>query len=386
MYEGIPVALLTLVALATGFLLGPWINYFLRVRSWVATLLPLGIGVIAAINAARMDGGSRSSFGQDADDVSIAMNVACGVVAASLGLALLAKLYQAAVMNTITPQERTAGVAGLRAWLSIRNIVTVVVFAAAAAALDYNFFAALILGAAVLLAYPLINTLMQSPATAATPPPQAPAEERQRVLALVEAGKISAEDGAELVAALAQSQAAGVEAPAVINGPRRVMLLGAAVVFVGFLLPWFSVNIQQAMNESMSSMQQSMPQMPGMPPGLSIPQVQPAGAIPSVTVHGGDLSYGLGWILLAAALVAAGLPFFWTLRAANALQQRNTIFASLIVGSIALLYLLSNGFGAGVSIDVGFFMAMAGYAALWFGAIRNETARHPTPQAVTAIV
>ena len=386
MYEGIPVALLTLVALATGFLLGPWINYFLRVRSWVATLLPLGIGVIAAINVARMDGGSRSSFGQDADDVSIAMNVACGVVAASLGLALLAKLYQAAVMNTITPHERTAGAAGLRAWLSIRNIVTVLLFAAAAAVLDYNFFAALIFGAGVLLAYPLINTLMQSPATAATPPPQAPAEERQRVLALVEAGKISAEDGAELVAALAQSQAAGVEAPAVINGPRRMMLLGAAVVFVGFLLPWFSVNIQQAMNESMSSMQQSMPQMPGMPPGLSIPQVQPAGAIPSVTVHGGDLSYGLGWILLAAALVAAGLPFFWTPRAANALQQRNTIFAALIVGSIALLYLLSNGFGAGVSIDVGFFMAMAGYAALWFGAIRNETARHPTPQAVTAIV
>jgi hypothetical protein len=349
-------------------------------------LLPLGIGVIAAINVARMDGGSRSSFGQDADDVSIAMNVACGVVAASLGLALLAKLYQAAVMNTITPHERTAGAAGLRAWLSIRNIVTVLLFAAAAAVLDYNFFAALIFGAGVLLAYPLINTLMQSPATAATPPPQAPAEERQRVLALVEAGKISAEDGAELVAALAQSQAAGVEAPAVINGPRRMMLLGAAVVFVGFLLPWFSVNIQQAMNESMSSVQQSMPQIPGMPPGLSIPQVQPAGAIPSVTVHGGDLSYGLGWILLAAALVAAGLPFFWTPRAANALQQRNTIFAALIVGSIALLYLLSNGFGAGVSIDVGFFMAMAGYAALWFGAIRNETARHPTPQAVTAIV
>jgi hypothetical protein len=306
------------------------------------------------------------------------------IVTANLAIALLIKLYRAAVLGKTTPEENAMGVAGVRAWLAPLNVISVVTVAVGAyLALDYDYVGVAIAGLCVLLAYPLVNTMMQQSSSSSTPrestsPQQASSEERQRILALVEAGKITAEDGAELLTALAQSQATASYA-GTLSGPRKVMLAGAGITLVGFFLPWFTLNVVQAMNDAMNNVQQNMPQFAGgQQPNFNF--VPPAGTggngilAPARTLlqlRGGDVQHGIGWIILAAGLCAACVPFFWT-PVRNATQQmRNAVFASLGVGSVLVLYVLSGSFNAITSIEPGFVLAMAGYVVLWVGSVKE---------------
>jgi hypothetical protein len=209
-------------------------------------------------------------------------------------------------------------------------------------------------------------------------------------LALVVAGKITAEDGAELLTALAQSQAAGNSATA-ISGPRRVMLVGAAIMLVGFFLPWFTLNEMQAMRDAVSGVQQSFSGFPaGASPGVNFtPSVVPQGEVSQgpvmmqISLRGGDVRGGLGWIALSAACCAAGLPFFWSSKH-DIHQQRNAIFAALAVGSIALIYLLSGSFNSITTTEPGFYLAIAGYLLLWVGGVREYVVVRPGFQAQLA--
>jgi len=305
------------------------------------------------------------------------------LVTVNLAIALLIKLYRAAVLGKATPGENAHGIAGIRAWLSPLNVIAVVCIAAGAyLALDYDYIGVFIAGLSVLLAYPLVNTMMQQSSSSSTPrestsPQQASSEERQRILALVEAGKITAEDGAELLTALAQSQATGSYA-GTISGSRKVMLAGAGITLVGFFLPWFTLNVVQAVNDAMNRVQQNIQQFSGGSPpnfnfappgGNGIPV--PARTILQTTLRGGDVQHGLGWIILAASLCAACLPFFW-MPAHNATQQmRNAVFASLGVGSVLVLYVLSGSFNPVTSIEPGFVLAMAGYVILLVGSVQE---------------
>jgi hypothetical protein len=211
---------------------------------------------------------------------------------------------------------------------------------------------------------------------------QQPAQERQRVLALVDAGKITAEEAAELLTALAQSQSADRETIASLSGPRRIMAVGAAVMLVAFFLPWFSENLTKAL----SAMQEAMPSFSGpgninlTPPEASNDINGPAGASVNksgelqISLRGGDVRNGLGWIALAAAIAAAALPLFWPTRGRDDRLMRNLTLAILALGSVALVYLLSNAFNAITTIEPGFLLAMAGYAVLWVGAVREYSA------------
>jgi hypothetical protein len=324
------------------------------------------------------------------------------IVAVNLAIALLMKLYRAAVLGKATPAENAPGIAGVRAWLSPLNVSMVICVAIGAyLALDYDYIGVFIAGLCVLLAYPLVNTMMQqSPRTSApgesASPQQVSAEERQRILALVEAGKITAEDGAELLTALAQSQAAGSTAPGTLSGPRRVMLVGAAITLVGFFLPWFTTNISQAMRDAMSNLQQNMPQLPGMSQpnfnfnpspgtnGTGMPV--PAQIVTQILVRGGDVQHGLGWIILAAGLCAACLPFFWTPPAGHNRQMRNAVLATLAVGSVLMLYVLSGSFNAFTTIEPGFILAIAGYVVLWVGSVREYVSLNPALHPAIAAV
>jgi len=306
------------------------------------------------------------------------------IVTANLTIALLIKLYRAAVLGKTTLEENAMGVAGVRAWLVPLNVIAVVCVAVGAyLALDYDYVGVAIAGLCVLLAYPLVNTTMQQSSSSSTPrestsPQQASSEERQRILALVEAGKITAEDGAELLTALAQSQATASYA-GTLSGPRKVMLAGAAITLVGFFLPWFTLNISQVVHDAMSSVQQNMPQFPGgQQPSFNFtgPVGNDGNGVPvqnavQFAVRGGDVQHGLGWIILAAGLIAACLPFFWTPHGGKTRQMRSAIFAALAVGSVLELYVLSGSFNAVTSIEPGFVLALAGYVILWVGTVQE---------------
>jgi hypothetical protein len=157
------------------------------------------------------------------------------------------------------------------------------------------------------------------------------------------------------------------------------MLLGAFLSLIGFFLPWFTINISEAMRDATSSLQQNMRQyLGGLPPNFDQSAVTEANRMQvpvenllQFSIRGGDVQHGLGWMILAAGLVGACLPFFWTPPRSNSRQMRNAVFAALAVGSVLALYVLSGSFNAATSIEPGFVLTIAGYAVLWVGCIRE---------------
>lgn len=66
-------------------------------------------------------------------------------------------------------------------------------------------------------------------------------DERRRILAMVEDGKISTEEGAELLDALGKSTA--LRAQDKLSRFDILVMTGSVIVFLGFLLPWTRINI-----------------------------------------------------------------------------------------------------------------------------------------------
>ena len=158
------------------------------------------------------------------------------------------------------------------------------------------------------------------------------------MLALVESGKITAEDGAELLSALGHSYAAGTARSdeGRISGNQRAMLLGAGLLLVGFFLPWLHVKLDQQMRGIMENLLPQMAQAVGQPPSnqprivynsdgsarVVMPEQNPQFNM-SVPVYsaktvwqlrGGDLSNGLGWFIMLLGVGVAVLPLVWPTR------------------------------------------------------------------------
>ena len=196
-----------------------------------------------------------------------------------MGVGLLTKVFRAWIMDLASAAEREPNGKGVRAWLSPMNVITgMLIVVGTYFSMGWRVWETALGVLGLLLAYPLLNCVLKGDSTMRDNA-QAAAEERRRVLALVEAGKITADDGAELIGALGQSRVGEgmrVEERGVVTGNRRVMLLGAALVLVGFCLPWMAVNLGARVNEMVGGMQEQMRnfgvEMPGgvsgLPPGF----------------------------------------------------------------------------------------------------------------------
>jgi hypothetical protein len=191
--------------------------------------------------------------------------------------------------------------------------------------------------------------------------------EREKVLQLLEAGKITADESAELLNALGQTvphrppPAAEME----MSPQRKIVLLGAALLLVGFFLPWFKVNLGQVMNEAAGQIQQMVG---GMMPGNGMPQMnipQNTGAVQ--IVQAGSIPHGLGWWILALGIGSAVLPFFATNLKPQ--MQKRVILAALAVGAFLLVYLLSDTLRY---VSIGVILALAGYALEIIGTLKER--------------
>jgi hypothetical protein len=385
-----------------GELLGPvFLLYFgatLTLWFWYLRLLKMGAGsalLAAAIGVAIAPIGFFATDGRVVsdspliagvtrpDDSSRMLALAALIFAVGFAFGLLIKVYRAWVLDAATAAERGPNSAGFRAWLSPMNCLTVIFLAIAAAVATGSawglFFGAL----GLLLAYPILNTAMKSEPVLPAQEPEDLASERQRVLALVEAGKVSAEDGAELITALGQSRVVQAEQSNPLSGGRRVILLGAMLVLLGFCLPWFEIRMDEVMKEAMQGMQQVVGQaMPafaqenpanpnvqfGLLPGA---QSAPVQNVSLLMLRGGDLAYGLGWFIMIAAVGTAVLPFVWQTRPGNRQQHRGVSLVAVGAGSIALLYLIF-GLAMGPSrVQIGFVLVCVGYVVAWVGLVRE---------------
>ncbi len=367
---------LSLIVVVVAGLLMAWLYRKYLVLGREGCFLLAAGTVIAATAAAVYVGNHFREFAARGDyrtTFIIARNATDGMVFYTgilvlTGIPLAAKFYQAWIGGVATERERQPGVAGVRAWLSpIGLLLALGVSISAANGFDYSFLAVFILIIGALVAYPVFNS-MQKPASASPPaePVDTLAGEREKVLSMLEAGKITAEESAELLNALGSTVKPPQTGQVAISTQQRLSFIGAGLVLIGFFLPWFRINPAEVLNRMTGQfsnfMNEVAPQMPaGMPGGADF-------SFNGLTLHitGGDVQHGLGWFILLASATVALLPFF---ASRLDVQSRRTVsVVTLGVGSVLLLYLFTQGLRF---LDAGILLAAAGYCAQWIAIARH---------------
>jgi hypothetical protein len=275
-------------------------------------------------------------------------------------------LYRKWIGGNLTEGEKLPGIEGVRAWLSVGNVISAIIISFCLCALfDFSFLGAVALMFGLVLVYPLLKTASQSVQVTPSIPAEDFSKEREKVLQLLEMEKITADETAELLNALSHSVTPPPKPAGDINPQRKIVLLGAALLLVGFFLPWFSFNPGDEVNAFFTQFQQSVGRQV-MISSDAIPAFNMNSQ--SIQVKAGDLNHGLGWWILSLGVTAAVLPFFAT--NLNVQQQKKVMLACLGAGAIILLYLFTNNFKIA---SVGIILGLAGYTLEVIGALQERS-------------
>ncbi len=285
-----------------------------------------------------------------------------------LSAPFVVRLYRKWIGGHLTEAEKLPGIDGVRAWFGVGNIICAGLIPICVwQVFGYSPIGILALTFGALLVYPLLNMASDSAQPATAVPAEDLSREREKVLQLLEAGKISPVESAELLNALAHSAPPPAPKPAAeLNPQRKLVLVGATVLLLGFFLPWFAIKPNAVANEMTAQFQQNMNRMM---PGNAMPQMNLSLPDTTVQVHAGDIPHGLGWWILALGMVAAVLPFFATTLESS--MQKKIILAALGVGAILLIYLLSDTLRY---VSLGILLALAGYVLEVVGTLKERPA------------
>lgn len=226
-----------------------------------------------------------------------------------LAVPFVIRLYRKLVGGQLTDAEKLPGLDGVRAWLSPGNFICAIFIPVCAwQAFQVSLPAMLALTFGLLLVYPVFNQASIMPPAVTAGAAEDLSGEREKVLQLLEAGKITADESAELLNALGQSVPVRPQAAAMPVSPqRKLVLLGAVFLLVGFFLPWFSFNLDQLAQKTAAQVQQTMG---AIMPVANIPRFGTSLSAGTVEIHAGDIKNGLGWWILTLGVGAAVLPFF----------------------------------------------------------------------------
>ena len=334
------------------------VTYFQAVLLW---LLAICVSLISLDEQGTISLWRYGSFQprfSDSDDSPI-LHMTGLILLCLLAVPFSVKLYRKIIGGHLTDSEKLTGYAGVRAWLGGGNFICAILIPLCAwQGLHLSPLSMCVLTFGLLLGYPLINTAMTSPEPA--PLTEDLSSEREKVLQLLEAGKITAEESAELLNALGHSSSprSGPVSTAEFSRQRKLILLGVGLLLIGFFLPWFVIDTNVAANALLSQIQQTAG------PAMTMPQMM---INTTVQVRGGDLAHGTGWWILVLGIVAAGLPFFAT--TLNAQMQKRVILAALCIGAFLLIYLVSESYRY---VGVGIILAAVGYALEIVGTLKEQ--------------
>jgi hypothetical protein len=320
-----------------------------------------------------------------------------------VGVLLAVKLYEKWIEGRTSDAERSA-VPGesMRAWLGGSNLFAVLLISLCAwYGFDVSFWFVLMIGLGALAAYPLFTAIAQNkpPIPVAPTVTESLSPERERVLKLLEQGKITAEESAELLGALAATIPPPPPLPTTVEPmtpTRKLLLAGAALVLVGFFLPWFKVDIAAEAKKLASAMQQQMFNMTGssgmpMPGNFNtsmkingVDVTPPGGAGGVVVVTGGDVGHALGWIVLLLGLAAAVTPYVATGLRRDA--RWKVMLAAIGIALVIAIYLLT---GMPSAVSVGLPVVLVGLVLEAIAVLRGErepAVGHAFPVVTTPLV
>ncbi len=297
-----------------------------------------------------------------------------GVAAAALAICLLCafalRLWGRWVADKATAEERLPGLPGVHAWFSTMNVLVGV---SLVGTLWYGFdippLLSTIAVTAALAAAPLLR--MESPAPVkASAVADDLSPEREKILSMLESGKLTPDESTELLQALQQSPPAAPR-PVPMTSSQRLILIGAAVVGLGFLMPWVVINPGKEAGRMMEQLQGSMNSTLGtsmsFPAGMGISSQGISS--PTISVGGGDIPRGLGWVALGLALTAALLPYLAV--NVDTATSRTVRMLCLGVGGFIILYLITSYFRF---VGMGLMMAFCGYLLESIGVFREAKA------------
>ena len=337
----------------------------------------------------------------DADLADIRFTFALVTEMLSRGLALMLavllglKLYEKWINRRLSDAEQSTdtGVA-LRAWMGGWNLVVALLIALCAwQGYDASFWFVLIVTMGALAAYPLMKLVTEPrplPVIPVAPPVESLSPERERVLRLLEQGKITAEESAELLAALAATVPPPPPPPPLqpavepMTPTRKLMLAGAALVLIGFFLPWFKINPAAEAQKAMAAMQQAMggampyasSGMPNFNMKVNGVDVTPSTAAGEISITGGEIGRGLGWIILVLALGAASSPYIVT--AVHRQLRWKGMLAAVAIALIVAVYLITQSPSA---VSIGLPVVVIGLVLEGVALVRERepAARHGFP-------
>ncbi len=365
----IPAAFLLIVVLAS-FLTGwIWFPSYTGLSRGKSILALLGSLIPTLLYIAR-SAGHLSGGGGFRNQDALLVAVLAGAIFSVLVAALVLRLWGRWVGEKGTDSERAPGVPGIRAWFCTSNVfVGILIVASGWLSFELSPLLSAVTIGALLAAQPLI--LMEHPARIAAPVPVDHSPEREKILAMLETGKLTPDESAELLQALGDS--ARVPAPPIpLTSGQRLLLIGAALVALGFFLPWFVIDPGKEADRMMNRMQSSMRssfggniEMPVGFPGVGPAQLKTG----SVSISGGDIQRGLGWAALLLALAAAFLPYVAT--ALDPATARTIRLLCLGIGGIIVLYLLTQNLRF---VGIGLILAVGGYVLEAVGVFRERRA------------
>jgi hypothetical protein len=191
--------------------------------------------------------------------------------------------------------------------------------------------------------------------------------EREKIVSMLEAGKLTPDESAELLQALSETSRAQAERPVALTASQRLILIGASLVVFGFFLPWFVFNPGKEAGKVMDQVKVAFGptfEEHGVP--FPYPKLQTE----NVTMSGGEIQRGLGWGALLLAGAAALLPYI-----TKRLDQetiRTIRILCLGVGGLIVVYLLTQNIRY---VGVGLVIAVSGYILEIVGVMR-ESVRH----------
>jgi hypothetical protein len=204
---------------------------------------------------------------------------------------------------------------------------------------------------------------MEAPAASAPAGPDLSVE-REKIVAMLEAGKLTADESSELLQALSETSRVEAQRPVTLSAGQRLILVGAALVTFGFFLPWFVINPGKEAGRMMNQMKISLES--SLPVGeLSLPDAR--FNTPSVSISGGDIQKGLGWMALLLAGAAAFIPYISTKIDEATLRMIRMLCIG--IGSLIVLYLLTNNIRY---VGIGLIIAVSGYIVEIVGVVRES--------------